>query len=397
MRIRVWKKDGTSTDHPFTMDEVGASISMIDTIGMVYKKIAYYIEEIGEPCDIYAWVQEPTTRDPSVMYSFIHNAFGRSTHIPTDLFTSLVKNRFAIDIRTSGSHIDKIQATRLLFQQDIPFAHTPLGFYYTQGQFINYHPIDPIQMTPSQIHQVRGSQVVSTHAMLLKTFDIMEDTINVIQKKDVDAKYHDTYFPPSSLGKLSKADESLLLNLATIEEELDAIDVTSYGIQSNVYVNFIQLKGNDIGFQKMHSLEKVFNMFVTSDVVPFVKLKTASNVFYKVHKTSLTTLQEDDIMKKWVKTPKNKDTTTSLVCKVRYADSIFATFVLYTDLTFTCKLTISPRLRDTIDVIERFFIQHMNSLLESIHRCDTSGPTHNIEYVGCEKEENHILKICNIY
>ena len=381
--VKVWNKNGTFDTHDVFSRDTPPRINNTDTVGMALKKISYYIPLFQQnPSDIYAWVEEPASNDPSIIFNFINHAFQKSLIIPFNLFQRLVKHRFAIDIKIPASHqkwekdasklasynIDKITATNILTsQKDISKVLTPIGFHYVHDGFVEYHSINPLLATTEGLERLDGSQTISTHALLLKTFDIMGNTIHVIHRDEVDPAIASYYFPLSN-HKLTKDDIKLLTNLEDIEKDIDGVHVRGV-VQSTCFVNFLHIQGNNMGIQKSYSLDYLFDKFQTTNDVPFMKLKTPTNIFYKVHKQSLVSIPTDDITTKWTKTSASKDTSTSIAFKIKLdlanGEALYASFTLHSDMSYVIKLTVALKHKQTAQDITGY-LPKFNKVIKDI-------------------------------
>lgn len=385
--VRVWSKRTASQTYVFCKGRNSentsskknvqfvddARIYKTDTISILYKKLCLHIKDLGNPCDIYCWIEEPAGSDPVIIYNFIYNVFKKAKHVSTSELFALVQHKFGVELASSvsmqdvGPTISKENATKILFEcKEIKHALTPLGFHYEDASgFVAYHAVNPFQTVPFTLNKSSSSHAIYTYKLLLKTFDVAAShTIHVVHKSAVASDKHHIYFPSNVLGTLHKDDIRLLTNISKVEDEIGGVQVPASTTVTN-HVNFLNIKGNDLGLNRKVGLDAFFDTFVTSHDIPFIKLKTATNVFYKLHKQSVMYINSDDLVKRWTKTPTDRDDTTHITLKIRYIDDVFCTFTLHSDLSFNVKLSINMKHKQSIHDIEQF-LPKLNAVLDKV-------------------------------
>ena len=379
-KVKVWRSERVSTTYIFlealktnaVIPKESATIvhvprgviHMDDTVSMARKKISHFIEPLANFNDMYCWVYEKFSNDPSVMYSFINHVFAKDAFVNKSVIINQFWNKFGMDITDHlndfGSNIDKKTATRVLFEVDLSkVKHVPtsIAFHYVRDGYVEFHGIDPRH---AKDWTVGTLEMVPTSNLLLNSFDVSDDTIHVMQKEHVHVERRNIYFPfATSSGRLDKDDVKLLQNISTVEHELSSITLPKG--ESATYIKFIHLKGNSFKPGSKENLDMFFNMFETNAIVPFIKLKTSTNVYYKIHKGSLPSIPRE-MLEKWTQTPFVQDNKTNIIAKMRYNDHTFCTIIINADLSCHVKLNISIKERQTqkdveafIPIIDKFF------------------------------------------
>jgi hypothetical protein len=332
-----------------------------DTINSLRKKVCIYLD-INSVNKIYIWYNRKVKNDASVIYTFINNVFKKNSNIKYSEFASYVKNYFDIHLTNLDNmkYIDKVDALKLLFDSGASMVSESLCFQYSFDGYISYFAANPHQKDREDIDT--SSFVISnTFSLLLSNFDIYNDIINIYTyKKNITS---DIYFPFDVNVTITADEKKFINNVSILEKEIDEIEVPSNTNINNV-INFLHIKGNDININSQIELEKLFNAFETSDSIPFIKYKTSSNVYYKIHKTSLVKISNDDIQK-WTRISSTKDDRNFIVFKLMYNNKSYCSFSLNTDLSYNIKLNLS--IKDN-ERIEKFisFIPKLNDLIEII-------------------------------
>jgi len=412
-KVKVWDK-GTPTTYIF-LESLGTddvpnesefvkhiahgTLNYNDTVNMARKKLCHLIDDFKNSNDIYCWIQEKVTHDPSHMHAFIANMFGKQSVISKNFMVSQFWNMFAINIddlvATLDSTIDKRTATKVLFQVPIADAVTiarSIAFQYSRDSFLEYFSQHPLYVRDT--FQVGTLEMIPTVNILLSAFDIADDTLHVIHRENVDPKYHEIYFPFQGQGKLHKDDVQLITHIIDIEKELKQIQTPLDVTMQQTYVNYVHIRGNEYHYGVKENLDILFNSFETSSDIPFIKLKTPTNVFYKIHKGSLAEIKRD-VFDKWTKTPFVKEDKTYVVAKIKY-NSTYCTFTLNTDLSTNIKLSISIRDKQTIQDVEKL-IPKLNAFLDIVEQIyDTtyvSKIPHDILINSKEGDIYHVVQI----
>lgn len=385
-KVKVWDAKGASTTYVF-LESLGTSndvpkesttlkhiphgtINYDDTVNMVRKKLCHFIDGFKSPNDIYCWVQEKAVHDPSVMHAFIANVFGKQNTVKKEVIHAQFWNMFGIDIQeylsTYDSIIDKRTATRVLFQvplTDVKHLSRSIAFQYARDTFLEYFSQHPLHAKDT--FHVGTLELVPTLNLLLSSFDISQDTLHIIHRSQLDDVYHDIYFPFHGQTKLDKDDVKLITNMLEIEQELKAIEVPTHTTSHKTFINYVHIRGNEYNHGVRENLDVLFNAFETHADIPFIKLKTPTNVFYKIHKGSLAVIRRD-LFDAWTKTPFVKEDKTYIVVKIKF-HTTYCTLTLHSDLSTSIKMSISIRDKQTLRDVEKV-IPRINAFLDIVER-----------------------------
>lgn len=329
-----------------------------DTVYLVRKKICHFLN-IDNENQTYMWYEKSIKNAPQHIYYFIQQCFRKKSVLPTDMFVKYVHNVFHHKVNVEmGTHISKQDALKYLLSQKLNKMHMPLGFKYTYDDFTEFIPTIPLGTT--QHHDMTsGLSLSNNFTKILDSFNIHKDTICVITQADVDASLHEVYFPYSATKVTD--DAAYIENVLKLENTIRTTKLKEDGEMATI-INYVHIKGNESYINAKVNLEVLFNDFVTSEQIPFVKLKTPSNVFYKVHKMSLSTIPKDDLLK-WTRIGKTKDDKTFIVFRIKVSPLVYASLSLYADLTYNLKVS-SPLKEQHTDVTITRFLPEVNTLLQ---------------------------------
>jgi hypothetical protein len=311
-----------------------------DSLYIARKKICHFLS-LGDYNKTYMWYEKESVNDPAVIYYFVSQCFKKSQSIKSKYFLQCVSNFFDISLDDDfGTHIDRVTATKMLFQQKLSKTRHPLLFQYTYDGFVEFIPASPVDLYESdELPDVSGMTIANTFTMLVESFDIHNDTIHVIEEAEVDDDYVDMFFPYKNMtGKLNEDEAGFIDTLCKAEEAIYKVTIPE-GIENTTIINHVHIRGNNPLFNAKVSLDGLFNEYVTTELVPFVKLKTPSNVYYKIHRSSLSSIPKDDI-EKWTKLQNSKDDKSFIVFKIRYSNNVYYSLILNNDLTYTLKVNL---------------------------------------------------------
>jgi hypothetical protein len=337
------------------------SVHTDDTVNIFRKKLVHYLN-LETPNKLYIWFTKPINNDPSVIFKFVYNIFKKQQYIKYDLFVQTAKwmfGNFAPKHDVEYNMIDKKIATQILFEAAPKTIKESLCFSYTFDGFIEYFPIDPFSMHDD--HTSGWSNIpVNNLSLLLYNFPAMDNTYHVVTFDKVDAKKQEIYFPFSTTAKYeSKEEAQFLNNLIKLETEVAAVEIPEQTTKN--IVNLVHIKGNETNVNSKVNLEDLFNQSLATHDIPFIKFKTTNNVFYKIHKKSLTKIDKDDL-DKWTIIPKNKDDKIYIIFKVRYNSKTFASVIVNNDLSYHVKLSLSIKDQETVKNVEAFLVR-LNDLV----------------------------------
>lgn len=339
---------------------VKAAIRRNDTVGTFRKKLCVALQK-QSPDDLYIWYKRDVSQDPVFVYHFIHHAFKKNKSIA---FDRLLKAARCVGIKLSEGQYNMItreEATRMIFEAAPKKTPESLCFHYAFDGFKEYFPSDPNITVEFDIRELDTATPVTGYiTTLLNTYDPIDDIFYVSDNENMPSYY----FPFRSHGRqvLTKDDLKLLTTVDDLENKIESMDVKGGDIRSHTVLNVIHLKGNDIpGINAMVDLEYLFNVLTTSDIIPFIKLKTPSNAFYRIHKNALAKIPVSEYQK-WTRVSASKDDKSFVVVKlVHHASYISLTF--NTDLSFMVKMSLSIKDAQSHKDVANDIIPHLNKII----------------------------------
>jgi hypothetical protein len=409
-KVRLWKKDGTYTEHVFPSSSSNASeragvkvhknhpIFVDDNIHTVRKKIAIALG-VKNPNELYMWHQRHIENDVSVVLNFIENCFRNERRVSMQRLSEQVKYFFGVEIRsTELNMVDKRQAVELIMSKKPKVCIESSAFKYTYNNFLEYIPSDPFKA--ANYAPTDTLDIVNLSTYTLETLDIHEDIINVVHidtlDKSMDKSVKGVYFPFSESKGLTKDDEDFIATMNTLQLSLQDVEIDKKEIAATSIINYVHIKGNDVGAGKKHVLNGCFDSFSTSDEIPFIKFKTSTNIFHKIHKKCLVKIKPEEFDKWTVAGSANKDEKTFLIFKILFRDNIYGSLIINNDLVYHLKLNFSNKDGIGEDHVNAF-LPKVNSILQHISKYFDGVyiPTLDQDMLKASRD-SHITKVSQI-
>lgn len=342
----------TTTNVKFVDDVV---IRENDTVNTFRKKVCYAlgIKTINE---LYFWYQRKVHGDPTYIYYFISQVFKKNKLIPYETFIKAASVIGYNQDDVSYNMISKSEASKVLFEANIKLIAESLCFSYV---FDGYNVIFNANPNKYQNSEEVSSASVDSSCLsyLIRSLDIYKDTVYL------ESKVPQMYLPLSANIKLTEDDKKLLKETQKLENDIENIDTASMKCQT--YIHHVHIKGNDVpGINTNVDLEVFFNHLQANDDIPFIKYKTALNVFYKFHKQSLSSLDTDDLTK-WTALS-GRDDKTYMVLKKRYNNDTYISFHINTDLSFHAKLSLGIKAGETITKLSQIISTAISDLMKQL-------------------------------
>jgi hypothetical protein len=339
-----------------------------DNINMVLKRLCVYLKQYFEdscPDDVYMWIKKSVVKNPSLIANFVGNCFQNQKMIVYEEFKQTVKNYFDdLELEeTDFNLIDKNLAFKLLMNSNIKNVIEPIQFKYIYNEYFKYIQYNPISESIVQ-EDTTGYGKNSYYAMTLQYFGEI-DCINIILYKHFN---HLPWFFPYH----TKAN-----NIAELVEYIEDLDMIEDGIKIDTSncshkgnISFMQFKVNEINFNKISDLGRVFDKFTTSEIMPFMKYRTYTNVYYKVDKDFIKDFNNyQDYWNKWTeltgigrKYPDN----TSLILKVRFKNHGFCSFRIYDNFSYDVKFSIGKSRKTILSKIIEFCDIELNKIIKEL-------------------------------
>jgi len=346
-----------------------------DNINIVSKKIIVYLEKytkIKRPEDIYLWGYKNIIKDVNIDATFISNCFKKDSKISFDYFNQCVLNFFGKTINDTGYNmIDKQIALKLIKNINTNKIIEPLLFKYIYDGYFEYIQYNPnnISNTSKILDKIKSFSISSYTSLILSSFEINDNLLELITIDDKNDDLKQIYFPfykTSSNTTDFKSLEKFINQLDDIENEVNHYELT-HKYKTNKYVTFLSLKGNDINFNNKVNLSLLFDKIHTDKDIVFAKYKSPSNIFYKIHKNSITKIQPKDL-DKWTayKSSYGKImNNTFIIVKFRFGSNSWVTFtisdILGYDIKFNCGVDEKATIEDIYD-----YYKKINNFIKTI-------------------------------
>jgi hypothetical protein len=350
-----------------------------DNISWMKRKLYSHLhnqanQQMDSHGDIYLWVNKQLPVSQYTLQTFITNVFKHEKTISFKDFHTYAKNYFGVSIKDPQTQfVDKNLAIALINNIDVAKFAEPLCFKYTNDiyfEYINYNPLD-IELNID----VSSLNMMTQDSLLLESFgidSISDDCINLLTfnnfKKFLNAQpqpistmskqvLFDKYFPEVKTSNTKEYHTNTLKFIASIEDTEEAVYAkmsNNINTKQNIgsYVNFLHLRVNELNFNAKQDLERMFENFTTSAFIPFIKLKSFNNNYYKVYKDTITSTGfRNNLQTKWteqtnISSGKVSD-TSYIQMKIQYTKDIYCTLVVFDNLCYDVKFSFGSSMRET--------------------------------------------------
>lgn len=349
---------------------VDKKIQPDDTVGMMTKKLCVYLKpwlSDSTPDEIYTWIVRKVHRGPGIVANFVSNCFQSSNKIPFGEFARAAANYFdGLLIEDKGFNIvDKTMAFDILMGSNIESIVEPLQFRYTHNDYFRFLQYNPLRGVPED---VAGLGKSSYNTLTLQHFGELE-TVEMVVRRDYD---YDMYFPFYNRSAKIGDVIDFIDEMDIIEDKIDEgyALAEAEGMSHTGHISFFQFRYNETNFNRKSDLGRVFDKIGTSELVPFIKYRTYTNVFYKVHKGFIKDL--DNNAKHWErwteltglgrKPPEN----TSIIYKLVFSKDSYCSFRLYDNFVYDIKFSIGKARKALMQKIDDFCKNELNGLLREV-------------------------------
>lgn len=346
---------------------VDVLINPDDALTLVLKKLGYALGT--DPNDIYVWTKH--TLEPSTYHflDFIENAFKGQQLIDIRSLDKYAFNRFGERISDTGSYkmISRDTALQLLRKLRKVTITQPVCHYFLDANFFEYAQYDPMVKSSEDTDEYYKTMYV--HDMRNLTIQTAigyegKHVLHVAKKADIDRANHGIYFPNHSDEKYDKGKLAKFVSyLNESEKEFAApsqVNVTEY-------LNLLYVKSKDaFNTQKDVDLAVLFNDFVTSEDVPFVKYKAYTNIYHKAHKKLLANAVEARDFEKWYAVTNFKmQDNTYIVFKIRCSGDNFASLILNSRMQIDIRFNFLVKDQQKLHTVTKHF-HNINKVIQEI-------------------------------
>jgi hypothetical protein len=400
MHIKLWKNKDSFSSYIITEDDPGPGldqtlkikhqIRLDDNINMFMKKIsiymAKYVKQANEN-EIYMWIERKVIPSHYIFLNFINNVFKNEKRIDSIYFIRCVNNYFKINQKINWADhttiIDKHDAINMLLKakNHLTIIIEPLLFKYTNNGFFEYINYNPLK---DEFSDVSTLALVSYETSTLESLGISEsDTINMITTSYPGVS--NVFFPfKDQTSEHAENLKEFVTQLDKIEKDIYTMNVEEY--KHTTYINFLQLRGNELTLNTKVNLIDIFDTIRLSDSIPYSKYKTKTNIYHKMYKQSVVDLKDSII--EWsntnmILTTNKMINSTSLMYKIRYPvktgiQQSFCTLTLFDDLSYDVKFNFGMKQKEELENVYAFF-EEINTILQQVQKI---YPKHQVELLN---------------
>lgn len=323
-----------------------------DNINTITKKLVVHLPNIRSPDDIYLW-GERTLDDlkPHHMY-FITHCFKKENKIQYEHFQQAVRNVYDASLPEGEYNmIGKDVALKLLMNnvQTGCKVVDPISFQYVYDSYVEQVCYDPRRCL-TQDHDALSTNSLNT--ITIGSFGLQDNSIHM-WVYETQQKF---YFPFHKAK--SKTD---MTSLKAFVEQLDVAETTidTYQLKNKfndieTYISFMQGKCNENNVNERVNLYMAFERFHASTEMPFIRLKTNSNILYKIDKPSLLTIPTKDL-ERWTQIQKYGHLGSNIVFKLQFLPKSFCTLTINEYLVYDVKFNIGVDSRVSLSQVYNFF------------------------------------------
>lgn len=349
-------------------------INQDDNMNIVCKKLSICLEPyLGsiKTDDMYLWNTKNVKKTQSMNLAFINNCFKKEERIRYSYFKQCVGNYFGHILEDTGYNIiDKPIALKLLNSFETATVTEPMLFKYTYNGFFEYIQYDPTNKNASTqpFEEIKAFNITSHISLTLEAFDVGKNIIDIITYDTVsNADQRKVYFPSHGSYHLSfESQKAFIQQLDKVENDINNYVLTNK-YNSNTYLTFLYIKANEININKGVNLSILFDKLHADTSIPFIKYKSTTNIYYKIHKKSLINIPTDNLYK-WTQYNSSSNkyiNTTNVSLKMNFGNISFCTLTIFDNLAFDIKYNLSIEDKVTFDMVTQFYVS-INHVIRKI-------------------------------
>lgn len=268
-----------------------------DTVNMLSKKLCV----LFNLTNIYIWTTYETS-NIHILYDFIDNVFKLGDKTDYFYFKNCVENYFEnikLSINETNYYINKDDAFKILTKNNKKFVITmPLQFKYTINNFF-----EPLIYNPNRFnllnndfkgfnlnnHNYNTIEYILSNVLegsIKHTVNKNKIKLNIISETEIKNNLMKEFFFPLKESLLNDNIINFINNIKDIEEFVYNYKFTNKFIEK-FYISLFHCKFKCKILNNKNSLFDIFNNISTSNLIPFMKLKTTSDIYYKIDKNNL--------------------------------------------------------------------------------------------------------------
>lgn len=374
-KIRYWKSPKESQTFVFNGKaakneiEIPNMINDDDNINILLKKLCVYLKphlkkSYSGPDDFYLWIKRKISKNDTLILNFINNCFKNDKKITYEYFQQCVSNYFNHNLPSlSYTVIDKNLSYRILneyckFNEVIE----PIQFKYTDNGYFKYLCYDPFNTTTQLEENVEHYEVSSYFSMTLESFGIEDRTINMILYD----KDKTLYFPNKGDTSFSfQKTEEFIKQISNIEKDVEECLTDMSGFKTNYFINYFSAKINELNYNEHADLGLLFDRIHASTIIPFIKYRTKSNIYYKINKESLLGFPEEEIEKMKSYKQQSKIESSFIQFKMKFSEDSYCSLFVSETFIYHIKFNLKKKEKTTLDKIEKFY-EKINDIIKVI-------------------------------
>jgi hypothetical protein len=357
-----------------------------DNINTLNKKISMYLLHDIPENDIFFWI-EKEIKKTELFIEMVTSQILQGKKSANLKYVKEVLNFFLgqnqIITETDSNNNNKLyrdDIIELIKPLSILYVNEPLGVKYIHNQFSYYFQINPFkQKDKTEIISKDNFEVITDRSITIEHYQLRNNTINIALYESVLHENKDItilYFPFHDKKKTEKKDDIFkTIDIVHNEVAQKIKDLNDDDFTTECHINYLHLRFNESLSNPDFKLKQIFDKFLTTDIVPFVKYNTPSNKFYKVDKNSLNPKSKYRILKDdfdvWIESnpddKRMKSIKEYLIFKVfiktNTEQNKFASVILFPDSHIDIKYSMKSSDSISIDDIS-------NNLKEINNLCD---------------------------
>jgi len=370
MKVIQWKPPSNLTFLTLGKCRIDPS----DSINLVLKKLSHVLQIPWTSLYVYYYRTLNPGNTDDIVASFVSQAMANDKNIHFTTLDTKFQAFFGKPIKASHEDynmLDEAEAFQLVKSQIKKGWKivTPLAFQYT-SDVVSY---DPSSISSTLMKDIQVESLQNHLSLTLRSLNLDQEEIYVTTWDAPRAYLFPYYQPSESQQKAILAQTNKLIKeLIDIENVIhETTDVSEYETQS--YMNFLHLHAQG---GSAVNITSVFSALHVTPEMPFIKLKTRINAFFKIHDTFLAPVWENkELYKKLTQVGSSSASAhlEYLIMRFEFAPLSSATLVLKPDGSYDIRMNFSIKVKATkkdvqsfLDVVNKYILMINHSTRASI-------------------------------
>ncbi len=338
MKVYHWTPAKT-----FLLDLGKCRVDPSDSINLILKKLSYVLKTPWTSLYLYYHRDIQSDYVDSVASSFVSQALHTDNNVQFSVLAEKFKVFFGKPIGISDDQyniLDANEAINIVKKKlkNVNSMMIPLAFRY--NDIVSYDPSNPRMLS-----EIKASSLQNYLSLTLRSFDANIQELYVSTWGSERAYLFPYYIPQDDQQKLIQSETNKLIkDLIEVENTIyESTDVSEYTTES--YFNFLHIHSKT---PSPLDILNAFSALHATKTMPFLKLKTRTNAFYKIHDSYIEPLWENkDLYKKLTQIGSSSASVNLEYIIVRYEfDRLSsATMVLKNDGSFDIRMSFSIKVK----------------------------------------------------